>query len=522
MVGNTYQSGPLYLAVGEAGSLLSSVDGLSWTIRNSGVLLDLYCVTSVDTRNGGTAVFMAAGQQGIVTASGDGINWTSITTPAEQDVLAAAGAGALGNGAAGTFALGGVGGLFICSDDGSSWQAHTSWSPANIRALCHLDGEFLGVGDNGMIGCGLVWFRRVSNTAANLSAAAYGGGRYVAVGAAGAITTSIDSQTWTPTTAGGQNLNSIAYGAGRFVAVGNGLAVAVSSDGLNWTNFSVPPPPDTSYGQTFTQVAYGNGAFIASGYYFSNVTPPPPVPPIKDLIALSIDGINWQISTNLPPGYYNGYFAPAYAGPNTFFLCGSNISTSSDGITWTPRVNIAAPWLAASSNLFVGLSQFGAFTGGSSAYSTDGTNWTVVPIPKNLGTGGFTYGDSSFITVGVANGWYAFFASPDGVTWVPGIFAEVYIQNIAYGSNSFIVVGNGGLLLQSSPSVLPPRLQTSHSSNGLNLVLISEPGRPVDLQASSDLRSWTFWTNVTPAEGATTFSVPTTASPQKYFRAATH
>jgi hypothetical protein len=516
MVGPTYQSGPLYLAVGEAGSLLSSVDGWSWTVRNSGVLLDLYCVTSVETRNGGTPVFMAAGQQGIVTASGDGLNWTAITSPAEQDVLAAAGAGALGNSAVGTFALGGIGGSFICSDDGSSWRAQSSWSSANIRALCHLDGEFLAVGDHGMIGCGLIWFTRASNTPSNLNAAVYAAGRYVAVGNGGAVTTSVDAQTWNPMTVGNQNLSAIAYGAGRFVAVGNGLTVAVSTNGLNWTNFTLTTPPDTLYGQTFIQVAYGNGTFIASGYYFASVTPPPFVPPGKDLIALSTNGLNWQVHTNLPPGYYNGFMAPAYTGPNTFLLCGSNISTSTDGITWTPRVNAAVPSLAASSNLFLGLS------GGSSVYSTDGTNWTMTPLVGKASGPALTYGAGYFMTLGNVNGYYASCGSTDGITWTPGILAEVYLQNIVYGDNSFIIVGYNGQVLQSSPSVLPPRLQTSHSTNGLNLVLISEPGRAVDLQASSDLRSWGSWTNVTPTDGATTFFVPTATGRQKFFRAVAH
>jgi hypothetical protein len=500
-------SGPLYVAVGEAGSLLSSVDGWSWTVRSSGVLFDLYCVASDPPQN----AFIAAGQQGTVTL-GDGVNWTAITSPTEQDLLAVAGASDLNN--HGTFALGGTSGLFICLDDVyvSSWHEQSSWSSANIRGLCHLDGEFLGVGDHGMIGCGLIWFHRLSNTTSNLNAAAYGGGRYVVVGDGGSITTSVDAQTWTPATAGSQTLNWITYGVGRFVAVGNGFVVAVSTNGLNWTNFTLTPPP-YSFQAWFTHVAYGNGAFIASGYYL--IPSPYVVPTAIDVIALSPDGINWQMYTNLPPPYYSSGvpLAPACAGPNTFFLCGSNISTSSDGITWTPRANIAVPWLAASSNLFVGLD--GA---GSSVYSPDGTNWTVVPTAQTTDGNNLTYGDGSFITVGLPN---IFYGSTDGITWVRGVFGEIYTQHIAHGFNSFIVVGAVGLLLQSSPSVLPPRLEANRSTNGQNLVLISEPGRPVDLQASSDLNSWTFWTNLTPIEGSTTISVPAVGQ-KKFFRAAAH
>jgi hypothetical protein len=142
-----------------------------------------------------------------------------------------------------------------------------------------------------------------------------------------------------------------------------------------------------------------------------------------------------------------------------------------------------------------------------------------VPIAQTPPGGALTYGDGSFVTVSLpAN----FFASTDGLTWSPGAFEEVYTGNISHGFNCFIVVGAGGLVLQSSPSVVPPRLQSSHSTNGLNLVLISEPGRAVDLQASSDLRSWGLWTNVTPTEGATTFSVSTAPSQQEFFRALAH
>jgi hypothetical protein len=94
-------------------------------------------------------------------------------------------------------------------------------------------------------------------------ALAYGGDRFVAVGANGKGAYSTDGGvTWTQasdTKFGGSTIRALAYGGGKFVAVGNGGKAAWSTDGVTWT-----PVGDTKFGtSTIFALAYGGGKFVA-------------------------------------------------------------------------------------------------------------------------------------------------------------------------------------------------------------------------------------------------------------------
>jgi hypothetical protein len=116
---------------------------------------------------------------------------------------------------------------------------------------------------------GVTWTSRTSQFGADrIHAIAYGNGIFVAVGAAGKISTSTDGITWTARTANmaANIINSVEFLNGNFVAVGQGAnggtgGITTSTDGITWTKRTTP----TGMGNTLYHVAYGNGYYVAVG-----------------------------------------------------------------------------------------------------------------------------------------------------------------------------------------------------------------------------------------------------------------
>ena len=512
---NAYWAGPMFIAVGDGGSLLTSPDGLAWTIRSSGVLVDLYCVTAAPDTRGDQRSFLAAGAEGIAIASNDGVTWTAITIPTDQNVYAATAAGAMG--AVSVFALAGSAGLFLSSDAATSWQTQASGTTANWRSVLQVDGEFLAVGDGGTIRCGRVYLRRNAGTIAGLSSVTWGSGKYVAVGETGTVLTSPDGATWNQTIICPENLSSITYGANRFVAVGDDLRVAHSIDGQIWNTLTLPVPADVGSGTRFLDtVAYGNGTFIASGSY-PIVSQQPPYS--KPLVFLSTDGENWQQVTNLPPGI--GYFAPylkASAGSGAFLLSGENLFSSSDGVTWTARTPGYYDPIIHDGSRFLALSGDDYATT-SLAFSSDGTVWTPISTDGVVPTSALGYGNGTFVAVGVGNGIRWFAESTDGTNWISGVFSYPNsLQGVTFGDHSFVIVGSAGLISQSVPDTLPARLQAISVDQGMDLMIISEPGRAITLQSSADLRTWDTGFTFVPTTEVTQQHISTDQGNTKFFR----
>jgi hypothetical protein len=69
-----------FVVVGENGIILTSSDGMSWTVRNSGANAPLYSVTY------GNGLFVAVGWPGLILTSPDGVNWT-VRTPLNRTTI---------------------------------------------------------------------------------------------------------------------------------------------------------------------------------------------------------------------------------------------------------------------------------------------------------------------------------------------------------------------------------------------------------------------------------------------------
>jgi hypothetical protein len=212
----------------------------------------------------------------------------------------------------------------------------------------------------------------------DLHAIAFGGGRYVACGDAGAVITSTDGTNWSVFFADAPaELQGVTHGNGRYVAVGRFASEAIvvtSSDGERWSTHRVPEA------ERLRGVAFGQGQFVAVGReQFSSTA----------RAYSSADGTNWS---EVVVGSASANFeAVAFAnGRWVIAVDGGRAYSSTDLSTWT---NVTTGMLKPEGAAFIN-NQF-VITGddGVIAFSSDGLNWiahTNHPSTTPRITAGFT------------------------------------------------------------------------------------------------------------------------------------
>ena len=204
----------------------------------------------------GTGKYVAVGEFGTILTSSDSASWTVRQSGSQPINGVAYGAG--------TFVVAGHDGrIFTSTDSGVTWNAQSSGTTAHLNAVTYNGTVFVAVG-NMLIDSnfpfvpravivtspdGITWTPRyqllpLGDSLDLYDVAAGSGGKLAAVGAGGAILTSSDNGfTWATIPADpfdrGGNINGITFGANTFVAVGDSAQVTTSSDnGATW----VPQP----------------------------------------------------------------------------------------------------------------------------------------------------------------------------------------------------------------------------------------------------------------------------------------
>jgi hypothetical protein len=347
----TFAAG-LFVAVGQNGALLTSPDGVSWTLKDVGVTADLRSVRYDGTR------FLAVGGDHTVLTSRDGVAWTMLggrpSITALWDVAYADGR---------FVAVGELAGIWW-STDGASWTA-ASGQPADAYL------GFYGV--------------------------TYGAAGWVAVGDEQAAS-SVDGVHWT--FGSSEQLGDVTYGpiggVDRYVALGfnsehNGLFV--SDDGIHWS----------SYGDAF-DIYGGERIEYARGRWVTDVT-------VGDL-RVSADGASWH-TVSLPGKKTNpGPYSTTYDTDHWISVGDGHLLTSPDAETWTV-VNDVPDFVhgrvfAAGGDLMVveagWIINDPESPGITVARSTDqGAHWQSTNTDIQRGTvGAMAYGGGRWIAVGGA------------------------------------------------------------------------------------------------------------------------
>ena len=225
-----------FIVVGDTGTILTSVDGLSWAIQNSGTTESLYQITwSNDS-------IIAVGTNGTILRSEDRITWTPVNT----------------------------------SGNSSDLRAVHYREPDET----HPQGIFIAMGTNATVlrstDGGFTWFdlNAFPGSTAEFTSIAYGNGTYVAVGPSGTVAQSDDGFVWTSYS--GKIFNSVAFG---YDDQGNGVFVAVGGSTNNIPQFDKNPNKPTvsvlaepsTYAITFTQASDSENGIPGKATVFNNI-----------------------------------------------------------------------------------------------------------------------------------------------------------------------------------------------------------------------------------------------------------
>ena len=154
---------------------------------------------------------------------------------------------------------GGVQARSMTTTDLDRWVESSGGGRFNDTA--YGDGRVVAVGVDGRRSWsydGVVWRDVEVHVVLDYHAVAWADGRFVAVGAEGARSTSVNAQDWTEPVLGGEALNDVVWGGGVFVAVGDNARRITSVDGSFWEL-------DLAGGEPLDAVAHGDTGFLATG-----------------------------------------------------------------------------------------------------------------------------------------------------------------------------------------------------------------------------------------------------------------
>jgi hypothetical protein len=285
--GNILEStGSLYVAIGAAGSLATSPDGITWTQQTSSFgSTDIFALAY-----NGKDLWVAGGDLGKLATSPDGINWTQRTSNfSGSDAIAS-----IDYNGKDLWVAVGTSGTLTTSPDGITWTTQTSgFGSTTIFGVAHNKKDlWVAVGVSGQLATspnGITWTQQVSSFGATaIYNIAYNGkDLWIATGVSGSgkIATSSNGTAWTQRTSsfGAVNINDVAYnGKDLWVAVSTAGQLATSPNGITWTQ------QVSSFGaEDISSVIYnGKDLWIAVGGTSSG------------LIATSPNGVTWTQQTS--------------------------------------------------------------------------------------------------------------------------------------------------------------------------------------------------------------------------------
>ncbi len=331
-------TGRLLVAVGAAGTILTSTDGLLWTSHNWSTDVDLYGVTSTGTQLvaiGGTHWPMTP----VVLTSPDGSAWTAHDPGVGRELRAVAWSGSL-------LAAVDDSGAILTSPNGVAWTLrvpgteglNSVYSP--LYAVIWTGAQFVAAGTWGnvlMSQDGMTWTHHDAPYYNQLTGIAWTGSQFVAVGqvqgspmgwiGGETIVTSPDGVAWTERGANdfsGPILRGVTWTGSDLVAVGS--SIMTSPDGVTWRQ-QVPPDSVSLMAITST-----GSQLVAVGSRSAALSPcsSPCVPPAITSQATSVSVGSGQSATlsvtasGTPPLSYQWYQGPSGA---TFFPVGTNSRT---------------------------------------------------------------------------------------------------------------------------------------------------------------------------------------------------
>ena len=259
--------GGVWVAVGDNGTVVTSVDGITWAPQIStttATLRDVYYSNGLWVAVGGN------GTDDTIITSPDGINWTPRITPRISSFnLTLSGISYTGGKwiASTTYSD-----QVLTSTDGINWTVQSlsfiynnqSFSLRYVSLKCG-NGKWVATigtdvytsSDNG-----ITWELTFSRSRGIIYYISYSNGKFAASGFYGTILTSSDGAKWTYGTItefGG--VDNICYGNGKWLTC-TSAQVLNSSNGANWHSWSKPGLLSAAYNGTQWLLVGGNGTIL--------------------------------------------------------------------------------------------------------------------------------------------------------------------------------------------------------------------------------------------------------------------
>lgn len=177
-----------YVAVGDYGTIGTSVDGESWVDQSSGTNLSLLDIIYDGSK------FLAVGDYGSILLSSDGETWTSGTSGVTKLL------NSIASNNNGKYVCVGEGGLILSSSDGETWEVQAERMIASsLNKVKFVNGHFMAVGVNGTIiksDNGVDWSFVKTDYKMTLNSIEYAGDQYIITGTSGTLLTSNDGVNW--------------------------------------------------------------------------------------------------------------------------------------------------------------------------------------------------------------------------------------------------------------------------------------------------------------------------------------
>lgn len=243
-----------YLAVGDPAAVMSSDDGITWTLEFVPEVVAGEVLLGVGGRSD---LFVVAGSAGSLLYSSDGALWSAVQPrPTGKDLQGVAALGDL-------LVVTGGDGTILTSTNGTSWTQRPKKTSAFLSGVTAFPGGLVAVGDQGTVLTspdGVDWTPRASGTTNWIYRVRYAGGRLIAVGQNGLILTSSDGLDWQPQLSGTPRwLNDVAFLDDTWFIVGNQGTLLTSTNATDWT------PADIITSKSLFGLATFEGQLLAVG-----------------------------------------------------------------------------------------------------------------------------------------------------------------------------------------------------------------------------------------------------------------
>ncbi|MBK1645944.1 hypothetical protein CKO25_15060 [Thiocapsa imhoffii] len=497
----------VFVAVGAYGTILTSLDGIQWTLAVSGTRRDLNQVIWTGSQ------FVVVGRQGAILTSPDGQSWTERLSSVQGDLQSVAWNGErfVATGGLGKFYHEGEPNqyetLIVTSEDGRHWTLQPNDNSVLLMDVIWGHGLWIAVGQAArnqfspaprssffVSQDGLTW-SEVASFGAALKRLAWNGERYLAVGwgpddpAArtdssvtltsadgvhwsvasrspgifldlhwtgdlfvvtgrdGLVATSSNGQAWIEQQTGvTESLDGLAWNQERFVAVGGAGMLLTSQNLTNWVEQS------TRNALNFGQIIWDGDQFVAIAG--------------RDILT-SRDGVAWAVRHTRTGA--DRLRTLVWGGGQYLALTGTGILLSVDGITWTfypgasPLDPLQVIWTG---QRFLAINTEGVFA------SVDGLTWSHLYSSTGSGILHSIAARGSAIVVlerddEFYENWRIF--SPDGNSWTKQSTPHV-LNHVISGGDGFVIVGRQGVIM-TSPNGVDWRTRASGTTESIEQLI---------------------------------------------------